>query len=127
MSLASNSMTHSRPISPGIRSGTMIAAGSVLIFAPVALGLSATAILAGLLAGVLTMALGIAGTDSQGRGTLSLSAQAVYDRALSLGLLGAAVALGAGGDRRALALFGAAGLATLLVAVTTRYTVRPTA
>lgn len=120
-------MTASRLISPGTRSGLMIAAGSALIVLPVTLGLSGSAIVTGLFAGILTMALGIAGTDSQGRGSLSVSAQAVYDRGLSLGLLGAAVAFGASGDQQALGLFGAAGLATLLVAVTTRYTVRPAA
>jgi len=112
-------------ISPALRSGLMIAAGSALIVGPVALSLSAAAIVTGIAVGIVAMALGLAGTDSQGRGTLSVSVQAVYDRLLALGLLSAGVIFGLAGDRHALALFGALGLATLLVALSTRYTVRP--
>jgi hypothetical protein len=103
----------------------MIAVGAALMVGPTALELSVAAVLTGFVLGILATTLGIAGTDTSGRGTISLSAQAVYDRVLSLGLLGAAVAFGVAHERVALALFGAVGLATLLVAVTTRYTVRP--
>jgi hypothetical protein len=103
----------------------MIAAGTALMVGPVALGLTPAAIVTGLALGVLATALGFAATDSQGRGGLSLSAQAVFDRGLALGLLGAGVAFAAEGYRNELALFGGLGLAILLVAVTTRYTVRP--
>jgi hypothetical protein len=103
----------------------MIGAGSALMLGPAALGLSVAAIVTGFVVGSLTTALGIAGTGTDGRGTLSVSAQAVFDRGLALGLLGAALAFGFAGDRVALALFGAIGLLTLLVALTTRYTVRP--
>ena len=103
----------------------MIAAGSALIAMPVALSLSASAIVTGIATGILTTALGVAGTDSQGRGTLSVGAQAVYDRGLALGLIAASVLFGLAGDRSALALFGALGLAVLTVAAGTRYTVRP--
>ena len=112
-------------ISPALRSGLMIAAGSALIVGPAVLSLSAAAIVTGIGVGILAMALGLAGTDNQGRGTLSVSVQAVYDRLLALGLLSAGVIFGLAGDRYALALFGAVGLATLLVALSTRYTVRP--
>jgi hypothetical protein len=118
-------MNRSMLISPALRSGLMIVAGSALIVGPAALSLSAAAIVTGIAVGILTMALGLAGTDSQGRGTLPVSVQAVYDRLLSLGLLSAGVIFGLAGDRQALALFGALGLATLLVALSTRYTVRP--
>jgi hypothetical protein len=118
-------MTLSRLISPALRSGLLIAAGSALIVGPAALELSVGAIVTGVAVGILTMALGIAGTDAQGRGTLSVAAQAVYDRLLALVLVAAALAFGFAGDRLALALFGALGLATLAVALTTRYTVRP--
>src|SRR2546429_345768 len=117
-------MTLSRLISPALRSGLMIAAGSALIVIPAALSLSAAAIVTGIGVGIRAMALGLAGTDNQGRGTLSLSAQAAYDRLLSLALLSAGVAFGLAGDRNALALFGALGLTTLVVAVSTRYTAR---
>jgi hypothetical protein len=118
-------MTLSRLISPALRSGLMVAAGSSLIVVPAALSLSSAVVVTGIGAGILAMALGLAGTDNQGRGTLSLSAQAVYDRLLALALLSAGVVFGLAGDRNALALFGALGLATLLVAVSTRYTARP--
>lgn len=103
----------------------LVAVGSGLMVGPAALGLSAAAIVTGFVVGILATALGIAGTGSDDRGTLSLSAQAVYDRGLALGLLGAALVFGLAGDGLALALFGAIGLLTLLVALTTRYTVRP--
>jgi hypothetical protein len=103
----------------------MIAAGSAVMVMPVALAMSPSAIVAGIAVGILTVALGVAGTDDQGRGTLSMGAQAVFDRGLALGLLGASVIFGLAGDRAALALFGALGLAIAAVAATTRYTVRP--
>jgi hypothetical protein len=118
-------MTVSRLISPVLRSGLLIAAGTALMVGPTALELSVGAILTGFVVGILATALGIAGTGSDGRGTISVSAQAVYDRLLALGLLLAALAFGFAGERLALAAFGAIGLMTLLVAVTTRYTVRP--
>ena len=118
-------MNRSMLISPALRSGLMIAAGSALIVGPAVLSLSAAAIVTGIAVGIMAMALGLAGTDTQGRGTLSVSVQAVYDRLLALGLLSAGVIFGLAGDRYALALFGAVGLATLLVALSTRYTVRP--
>ena len=118
-------MNRSMLISPALRSGLMVAAGSALIVGPAVLSLSAAAIVTGIAVGILAMALGLAGTDNQGRGTLPVSVQAVYDRVLALGLLSAGVIFGLAGDRHSLALFGALGLVTLLVALSTRYTVRP--
>ena len=103
----------------------MIATGSALIVMPVALALSTSAIVTGGALGILTMALGIAGTDHQGRGSLSVSAQAVYDRGLALGLLATSVLFALAGDRASLALFAGVGLAVLAVAASTRYSVRP--
>ena len=71
------------------------------------------------------MALGIAGSGSQGRGTLPVSAQAVYDRGMALGLLLVGALFGAVGDHWSLVLFGGAGLAALLVTLTTRYSGGP--
>lgn len=105
----------------------MVAAGAALIAMPVALLLSGAALVTGIGLGILAMSLGISGTDTQGRGGLSVGAQAVYDRLLSLGLLAAAVIFGLAGDRASLALFGAIGVAILAVATTTRYSVRPVA
>jgi hypothetical protein len=104
----------------------MIAAGTALIMVPFALGLSMAAVVTGIGIGVIGVALGLAGTDTQGRGTLPVSAQAVYDRGLALGLMAAAIAFGLAGDDNALIVFGVAGMAALLMAVTTRYSVSPT-
>jgi hypothetical protein len=114
-------MTLSRLLSPALRSGLLVAVGSALVAAPMALGLSAAAIVTGVIAGALATALGLAGTDDQGRGTLSLSAQALYDRGLALGLLVSAIAFGLGGYGNELAFFGGAGVLTLLLASLTRY------
>jgi hypothetical protein len=100
----------------------MVAAGAALIVAPLALGLSVSAAATGVAIGALAMALGLAGTAPDGRGTLPVSAQAVYDRGLALGLLLAGVVFGLDGQSAALAFFGASGLAALLIASTTRYT-----
>ena len=102
-----------------------MAVGGALIVVPLAAGLSAAAVVTGLAVGAITMTLGIAGTAHEGRGTLSLSAQAVYDRGLALGLLLAALVFGASGDGAALLLLGAAGLTTLAVTLTTSYSARP--
>jgi hypothetical protein len=99
----------------------MTAIGAALILTPAIVGLSAAAILFGFVVGTLTIALGLAGTDDSGRGTLPISVQAAYDLGLAVGLLLAAVAFGASGQPWALAFFAAAGLATGFVATNTRY------
>jgi hypothetical protein len=114
-------MTLSRLLSPSLRSGLLVAAGAALIAAPFGLGLNAAAIVTGVLTGVLATALGIAGTDDQGRGTISLSAQAFYDRGLALGLVTAGLAFGLAGHGPELAFFSGVGFATLLLASLTRY------
>jgi hypothetical protein len=91
---------------------------------PIVASLNPAVVVTGIAVGGLAVSLGIAGTDTQGRGTLPISAQAVYDRGLALGLLAVGVLYGALGDHAALLLFGVAGLAVLLVTVTTRYSVR---
>jgi hypothetical protein len=100
----------------------MILAGTALFALPVAFGLGEAAILTGIVVGVIATGLGIAGTDTDGRGTLPLTAQAVYDRGLAVGLLLAGVIFGLADQYVALALFGGAGLAQLVVGSLTRYT-----
>src|SRR5204863_7882854 len=78
-------------------------------------------LLSGFAIGAVMVALGLAGPGGQGRGTLPVSAQAVYDRGLALGLLLVGALFGAVGDHWSLVLFGGAGLAALFVTVTTRY------
>jgi hypothetical protein len=119
-------VTLARLISPATRSGLLIAAGTALIMVPFAIGLSMAAVVTGIAIGVIGVALGLAGTDTQGRGTLPISAQAVYDRGLALGLMAAGIAFGLTGDDTALIVFGATGIAALLMAVITRYSVSPT-
>src|SRR5262245_39506986 len=114
-------MTVVRLISPAMRSGLLMLAGSALIVAPVGLGLDVAAIVTGVAVGVLAVALGVAGTATDGRGTLPVSAQAIYDRGLALGLFLAGVVFGISGDGGAMALFAVAGLIALIVSTVTRY------
>jgi hypothetical protein len=118
-------MTVLRLISPAARAGLLMAAGGGLIAAPFLLGLGTAAFVTGIMLGVLAIELGLAGTDSQGRGTLPLSAQAVYDRGLALGLLLVALIFGLAGEPGALLLFAVAGLLALVVTTITRYSAKP--
>jgi hypothetical protein len=103
----------------------MVAMGAALLAVPLAAGLSGAAIVLGVIIGTLTFGVGIAGTASDGRGTLSLSAQAEYDRGLALGLLIATVAFAVAGELAAVAIFGTAALVALIVAGFTRYAASP--
>jgi positive regulator of sigma E activity len=67
----------------------------------------------------------VAGTDSSGRGTLPVSAQAVYDRGIAVGLLLTALLFGAASETEAALVFGIAGAAALIVTSITRYSARP--
>jgi hypothetical protein len=111
-------------ISHSLRPALLTAAGSALIGVPFLMGLDAAALVTGVLVGTLAIALGLAGTEPGGRGTLPLSAQAVYDRGLALGLLLSAAIFGFAGEPAAMVLFAGAGLAALLTTVVTRYSAR---
>jgi hypothetical protein len=104
-----------------LRASLLIAAGSALMALPLAVGLSAGTIVGGVTVGALAVALGLAGTG-RGRGSLSVSAQAGFDRLLGCGLLTSGLALGIAGDPRGLAVFGGIGVIVLAVTVATRYT-----
>jgi hypothetical protein len=71
--------------------------------------------------GVMIVALALAGTAPAGRGTLPVSAQAVYDRGIAFGLLAVAVVFGIAGQTGAALLFAIAGVAALIVTSITRY------
>src|SRR4051812_39630861 len=114
-------MTLTRALPYEARSSLLIALGAGLLAAPVWLFLAPAAIVTGLLAGVLAIGIGIAGTAASGRGTIPLRAHKVYDRALAAALLLTAAAFGAAGEPSALAVFGAAGAAQLLIGTNTRY------
>jgi hypothetical protein len=115
-------MTLFRFVQPSVRNGLIVAIGSVLIAAPIVIGMSFSAAFFGLVVGVLTVALGLAGADEVGRSAISVSTRATYDLGLAIGLLIAALVFGISGQPAALALFGVAGLAAGVVATNTRYT-----
>jgi hypothetical protein len=114
-------MTIARLISPAFRSGLLMAGGTALIALPTGFGLDAAAIVTGLALGVAIVALALAGTAPDGRGTLPVSAQAVYDRGIALGLLIVGVVFAVAGDPAAGLLFAAAGVGALIVTSITRY------
>ena len=118
-------MTIARLISPALRSGLLMVGGTALIGVPFALGLGSAPIVTGLALGVVIVALALAGTDSSGRGTLPVSAQAVYDRGIAVGLLLVALVFGFADDLGAAALFAVAGIAALIVTSITRYSATP--
>jgi hypothetical protein len=108
-------------ISHSLRPALLTAAGSALIGVPFLMGLEAAVLVTGVLIGTLAIALGLAGTEPGGRGTLPLSAQAVYDRGLALGLIASAVLFALFGELEAMALFAIAGVAALIMTSVTRY------
>jgi hypothetical protein len=118
-------MTVSRLISPAFRSGLLTAGGTGLIVAPLFLGLAPAAIVTGMVVGAVAVALALAGTDADSRGSLPLSAQAVYDRGLALGLMVTALIFGLVGELAAALVFAVTGLCALVVTSITRYSARP--
>jgi len=117
-------MGSSHRISHGLRSALLVVAGSALIAVPFVMGLDAAPLVTGVLVGTLAIALGLAGTEPGGRGTLPLSAQAVYDRGLAFGLLLCGGIFGIAGEPEAMVLFAGAGLAALFMTAVTRYSAR---
>jgi hypothetical protein len=117
-------VTLARLISPSLRSGLLTLVGTGLIMAPVVLELGVAAGVTGVIVGAIAVSLALAGTDTSGRGTIPVSAYAVYDRGLALGLVLTGLAFGAIGEIGAMALFGFTGAAALLVTSITRYSAR---
>ena len=118
-------MTLLRLIPLALRSGLLMVAGAGLIAAPFALELDAAALVTAVGIGGIMVALAVAGTDSSGRGTLPVSAQAVYDRGIAVGLLLTALIFAAASETEAALMFGIAGAAALIVTSITRYSARP--
>jgi hypothetical protein len=118
-------MTVVRLIPLALRSGLLMVAGAGLIAAPFALGFDAAALVTSVAIGWIMIALAAAGTDSSGRGTLPVSAQAVYDRGIAVGLLLTALLFGAASQTEATLVFAIAGVAALVVTMITRYSARP--
>jgi hypothetical protein len=115
----------SHVVSHALRAGILVGAGSALIAVPFLLGLEAAPMVTGVIVGSMTIALGLAGTEPGGRGTLSMSAQAVYDRGLGVGLVLSGSIYAYAGQLEAALLFGAAGVAALVMTTLTRYSARP--
>jgi hypothetical protein len=118
-------MTTSRHVTLAMRSALLMTIGLGLIAAPFPLGLATSAIVTGVLIGTLMVALALAGTETSGRGTMSVSAHADYDRGTAFGLLMAAAVFAIGGQPEAAVLFGIAGGAAVVLTTLTRYTARP--
>ena len=102
-----------------------MAAGIGLIAGPALLGAGAAALITGLVLGALAIELGVAGTATEGRGTLPISAHAVYDRGLAFGLFVAAAIFGLTGETSVAPVFAAAGALALVVTSITRYSASP--
>ncbi|MGZ8474911.1 MAG: hypothetical protein ACXWWQ_01615 [Candidatus Limnocylindria bacterium] len=117
-------MSSRHVISHALRPGLLTVAGSALIAGPFVMGLDAAALVTGVLIGTLAIALGLAGTEPGARGALPLSAQAVYDRGLALGLVLSAGIFAVAGQLEAMALFATAGIAALAMTSVTRYSAR---
>jgi hypothetical protein len=117
-------MGSSRVISHALRASLLMVAGSALIAVPFLMGLDAAPLVTGVLVGTLAIALGLAGTEPGGRGALPLSAQAVYDRGLALGLLLSGGIFGLAGQPEAMVLFTGAGVVALVMTAVTRYSAR---
>jgi hypothetical protein len=117
-------MSSTHLISHGLRPSLLVTAGSALIAVPLLMGLDAAPIVTGVMVGTLAIALGLAGTEPGGRGTLPLSAQLVYDRGLALGLILSAGIFGVAGQLEAMVLFAGAGIAALVMSAVTRYSAR---
>jgi len=118
-------MTVFRLIPLALRSGLLMLAGAGLIAAPFVLGLEGAAIVTAVGIGGIMVALALAGTDTSGRGTLPVSAHAVYDRGIAVGLLLTAAVFAAANQGEAALVFGIAGAAALIVTSITRYSARP--
>ena len=94
---------------------------TALIAVPFAIGLSLDATITAGVVGVALFGLAVSATESEGRGTLPISAHATYDAALAFVLVGAAIVFGFAGELPALALLLTAGIAQLTLNGLTRY------
>jgi hypothetical protein len=99
----------------------IMSAGLALIAVPFLIGLEAAALTIGVAVGVAMFALALAGTETTGRGTLPISAQAVFDRGIAIGLIVVAAIFALSGEPSAALVFAAAGIATVIVTAETRY------
>ena len=98
---------------------------SVLIAVPFAIGLSLDATITAVVLGTVLFGLAVSATESEGRGTLPISAHATYDAAVALVLVAAGIVFGLAGETTALVFLLAAGIAQLTLNGLTRYSPSP--
>ena len=113
-------MTALRIIPLPVHAALEMLAGIALGIAPFVLGLSTSAAFVGVIAGVLIVGLALQSVDEN----LHIAAHLAGDQGLALGLAVAGGAMALAGDAAAAALFAAAGVAQLLLILSTRYTAR---
>jgi NO-binding membrane sensor protein with MHYT domain len=107
----------SYPLHAALELATAIA----LIAVPFVIGLSVDATITAVIVGTILFGLAVSATGSEGRGTLPISAHAIYDAAVAFVLVGAAIVFGLGGEVPALVFLLVAGVAQLTLNGFTRY------
>jgi hypothetical protein len=105
----------------GLHAALELITATALIFLPFAIGLSLDATITAGALGVVLFGLAVSATDTEGRGTLPISAHAAYDAAVALVLIGAALVFGVAGEAPALVFLLTAGIAQLTLSGFTRY------
>jgi hypothetical protein len=98
-----------------------LALAACLILLPYAIGLSPSAVAVGIATGGLLAGIAITGSEPGGRGGLPLSAHAVYDWAVGIGLICAGIVLGLASGPAALIVFLAVGSAEIALTALTSY------
>lgn len=114
-------MAMSRLVTLPVHGAIELAIGLALMAAPFALPVSSAATVTAVLIGAVIVGLALAGSESEGRGTIPVAAHAAYDSGIAVGLVAAGVLLGISGDAVALGLFVATGLVQAALRISTRY------
>lgn len=119
-------MTALRLISLPVHGALEMLVGFAVMAAPIALGLSAPAAVAGVVIGTVLVGLALASVDveAEGRRPLGIATHHSLDYGLVTTLLGSAAILGFAGDRAAAVLFAALALLQLALNLTTKYSHR---
>ena len=115
-------MTAVRLLPIQVHSALEMLVGLTLMVVPFALGLSAAAIVTGILVGGLIAGTAMQALDTDGR-PLPISAHHAADHGFAIGLAGSAIVLSTV-DGTAALLFGAAAIAQLTLNLLTRYSQR---
>ena len=108
-------------VSFSLHAALELVTATALIGVPFMIGLSLNATITAAVVGIVLFGLAVSATDSEGRGTLPISAHAAYDAAVALVLVAAAIIFGLMGEVPALAFLLAAGIAQLTLNGFTRY------